>query len=200
MELSMIIAKAAELGNSVEAVDKEIKRNASVRCRLSKMPGRSDYATKMAEAEAENELLKAVRAHLKGAVKTVSTLTIEDIAKMDYVAVCNAIRSIQSKKTHTRWADDCLRDENGLYLPGTGEQYKEACRIEALLKDRREMLAPMKKAAIYLSDKETIALRNMINAAIEQFDASAGEVNYTGLEDGYVVITDLLDKLPEVND
>ena len=200
MELTMIIEKAAELGNSVEAVDKEIKRNASVRCRLSKMPGRSDYAIKMAEAEAENELLKAVRAHLKGAVKTVSTLTVEDIAKMDYMAVCSAIRSIQSKKTHTRWADDCLRDEEGLYIPGTGEQYKEACRIEALLKERRAALAPTKNAAIYLSDKEIIAIRNMIEATVEQFDASAGEVNYTGLEDGYVVITDLLNKLPEVTE
>ena len=56
MELTMVIEKAAELGNSIEAVDKEIKRNASVRCRLSKMPGSSDYAIKMAEAEAETSL------------------------------------------------------------------------------------------------------------------------------------------------
>lgn len=200
MELNMIIAKAAELGNSVEAVDKEIKRNASVRCRLSKMPGRSDYAVKMAEAEAENELLKAVRAHLKGSVKTVSTLTAEDIAKMDYVSVCSAIRSIQSKKTHTRWAEDCLRDEEGLYIPGTGEQYKEACRIEALLKDRRNELAPMKKAALYLSDEEVTVIRNIIAATIEQFESSAGEVDYTGIDDGITVVTELLTKLPEVND
>lgn len=145
MEQNMIIAKATELGNSMEQVTKAINKNASVRCRLNKMPGRADFALKMAEADAEHELLLAVKAYLQGPTKNVNTLTEEEISKMDYITVTKAIRAIQSKKTHTKWAEDCEKDEEGLFIPGTGEAYKEACRIEELLKARRAEVAPEKE-------------------------------------------------------
>lgn len=142
IEEMRVLQKAEELGNSVEAVTREIKRVASVKCRLNKMPGRSDYALKMANVTEEEELLKAVRDLLKGEPNNTSTLTEERIASMEYDEVIRAIRSIQSKKTHTKYADDCLRDEEGLFIPGSGESYKEACRIEDMLKARREELKP----------------------------------------------------------
>ena len=142
IEEMRVLQKAEELGNSVEAVTREIKRVASVKCRLNKMPGRSDYALKMASVTEEEELLKAVRDLLKGEPNNTSTLTEEKIASMEYDEVIKAIRSIQSKKTHTKYADYCLRDEEGLFIPGSGESYKEACRIEDMLKARREELKP----------------------------------------------------------
>ena len=110
IEEMRVLQKAEELGNSVEAVTREIKRVASVKCRLNKMPGRSDYALKMANVTEEEELLKAVRDLLKGEPNNTSTLTEEKVASMEYDEVIRAIRSIQSKKTHTKYADDCLRD------------------------------------------------------------------------------------------
>lgn len=142
IEEMRVLQKAEELGNSIEAVTREIKRVASVKCRLNKMPGRSDYALKMASVTEEEELLKAVRDLLKGEPNNTSTLTEDKIASMEYDEVIRAIRSIQSKKTHTKYADDCLKDEEGLFIPGSGESYKEACRIEDMLKARREELKP----------------------------------------------------------
>ena len=55
IEEMRVLQKAEELGNSVEAVTREIKRVASVKCRLNKMPGRSDYALKMASVTEEED-------------------------------------------------------------------------------------------------------------------------------------------------
>lgn len=148
----IIIAKAEELNNSVEKVNKELKRVASIKCRLRKMPGRADYATQLQRIEEDENLLKQVRDYLKGPKKNVNTLTEEAISTMDYITVCKAIRAIQSKKTHTRYADDCLRDSNGLFIPGSGESYKEACRIESLLKERREEIKPESSKVYYETD------------------------------------------------
>lgn len=147
-----IINKANELNNSVEAVYREIKKVASQKCRLKKMPGRIDYTIELQRIEAEEELLKQVRDYLKGPKKNVNTLTDEAIATMDYFAVCKALRCIQSKKTHTKYADDCLKDSKGLFIPGSGESYKEACRIESLLKARRDEVKPEDSGVFFASD------------------------------------------------
>ena len=151
-EMNKIIEKANELNNSVEAVYREIKKVASQKCRLKKMPGRVDYAIELQRVEAEEALLKEVKYYLKGHVQTVNTLTDEDIASMDYLTVCKAIRAIQSKKTHTKYADDCLRDSKGLFIPGSGPSYKEACRIESLLKARRDAVKPESSKVYYETD------------------------------------------------
>lgn len=151
-EMNKIIEKANELNNSVEAVYREIKKVASQKCRLKKMPGRVDYAVELKRIEDDEELLKQVRDYLKGPKKNVNTLSDEAIAVMDYISVCKAIRAIQSKKTHTKYADDCLRDKNGLFIPGSGESYKEACRIENLLKARRDEVKPEDSAVFFASD------------------------------------------------
>jgi hypothetical protein len=75
--------------------------------------------------------------------KTVNNLTAEDVEAMNYDEVCKAIRSIQSKKTHTKWAVDCKTDENGLIIPGTNPAYQEACRIERMLLERKQVLKPV---------------------------------------------------------
>lgn len=142
-DMTKVIAKAAELNNSIIELNKALKRVASAKTRLNHSPGLPDYNEKMAAILAEEQLLKNVRAYLTEPRKTVNDLTAEDIAAMDYDEVCKAIRSIQSKKTHTKYAEDCKKDENGLFIPGSGAMYLEACRIEEMLKARREELEPV---------------------------------------------------------
>lgn len=143
VDMTAIIAKSAELNNDLVKVNKELKRIASVKCRLKKAPGRVTYQTDMTACLQEEQLLKNVKSYLDAPRKTVNDLTSDDIDAMNYDEVCRALRSIQSKKTHTKWAEDCQKDADGLYIPGSGDAYKEACRIEDMLKARRDVLKPV---------------------------------------------------------
>lgn len=154
--MTEIIAKSAELDNDLVKVNKELKRIASIKCRLKKMPGRKDYEAEMTKILQEEQLIKNVRDYLAEPKKNVNNLTEEDIEKMDYDEVCKAIRSIQSKKTHTKWAEDCEKDESGLFIPGSGESYKEACRIEAMLIARRNAVKPVDAGHVRKSDLLTL--------------------------------------------
>jgi len=142
IDMTQVIAKAAELNNSITELNKALKRIASAKTRLNHAPGLPDYNLKMAATLQEEQLLKNVRAYLTEPRKTVNDLTAEDIAVMNYDEVCKAIRSIQTKKTHTKYAEDCKKDENGLFIPGSGAMFLEACRIEEMLKDRRAEISP----------------------------------------------------------
>ena len=150
--MTEIVTKAAELENDLVQVKKELKRIASMKCRLKKMPGRKTYQEEMTKILQEEQLLKNVRDYLDDPKKNVNTLTLEDISIMGYDEVCKAIRSIQSKKTHTKWAEDCERDENGSYIPVTGDSYKEACRIERMLVARRDAIKPINNSEVRKSD------------------------------------------------
>lgn len=158
IDMTQVVAKATELNNSVVELNRALKRVASAKTRLNHSPGLPDYNAKMAAILAEEQLLKNVRSYLTEPRKTVKDLTAEDIAAMDYDEVCKAIRSIQTKKTHTKYAEDCKKDENGLFIPGSGAMYQEACRIEDMLKERREELQPMGTVRFSRS-----ALRELIN-------------------------------------
>lgn len=142
IDMTKIVEKANELNCNMVEVNKALKRIASVKCRLKAAPGRADFQANLTACLQEEELLKNVRAYLTEPRKTVNDLDAADIEAMDYDEVCKAIRSIQSKKTHTKYADDCERDEHGLFIPGTGAMYQEACRIEEMLKERRDVLQP----------------------------------------------------------
>lgn len=152
MVTTEILTKCTELNHDIVKVNKELKRIASVKCRLKKMPGRATFELEMTKVLQEEELLKNVRDYLVGPRKNINNVTEEEIANMDYEEVCKAIRSIQSKKTHTKWAEDCKRDNEGMYIPGSGEQYLEACRIEALLIERRDELKPADNKRLRKSD------------------------------------------------
>ena len=158
IDMTQVIAKAAELNNDIVALNRELKRVASIKCRLKKAPGRLDYQANMTACLQEEQLLKNVRDYLVGPRKTVNELTADDIADMSYDEVCKAIRSIQSKKTHTKWAEDCLKDEEGLFIPGSGAMYQEACRIEGLLAARRAELKPATEGMI-----SVVALRDLLD-------------------------------------
>lgn len=157
IDMTAIIAKANELNNDMTELGRALKRVASVKTRLKQAPGRLDYQVKMTACLQEEQLLKNVRSYLTEPRKTVSNLDADDIAAMDYDEVCKAIRSIQSKKTHTKWADDCQKDEHGMFIPGSGAMYKEACRIEQMLLDRKNDIKPTSAGFSKAALRELIA-------------------------------------------
>lgn len=143
IDMTQVIEKATELNHSMVELNRALKRVASAKTRLNHAPNHPEYQTKMLAVLAEEQLLKNVRSYLTEPRKTVNDLTAEDIAAMNYDEVCKAIRSIQTKKTHTKYAEDCKKDESGLFIPGSGAMYIEACRIESMLQERRAELKPL---------------------------------------------------------
>lgn len=143
IDMTLVIEKAAELNNDLVEVNKALKRVASVKCRLKAAAGKPDFNENMTRCLQEEQLLKHVKGYLSEPRKTVNNLTAEDVEAMNYDEICKAIRSIQSKKTHTKWADDCKKDEDGMFIPGSGAMYKEACRIESMLLERKQELKPV---------------------------------------------------------
>ena len=91
--------KALELGQDLDVVKKELKRVASVKCRLLKQKGRPDYEMVLEEVLKEEQLLKEVRTYITGSKKTVTTFVQEDVDQLTYDETVKALKSIQSKKS-----------------------------------------------------------------------------------------------------
>ena len=127
-ELKMIEKKAQELNNDMEQVRKALRRVQSMKCNLLKQKGRSDYEAKMAQTLAEEQILKEVRSLLEPKGTTVTTMTQSDIDMLDFDQTVKAIKSIQSKKTHTRWLTD---------VEGDNDEFRRACHIESMLLRKR---------------------------------------------------------------
>lgn len=138
---------AAEYGNDLEAVAKELRRLQSVKCRLKKFKGRSDYEVKMTEVLQQEQVLKEVRSLLDPKEKPVTMYTEEDVAKLDYDETVKAVKTIQSKKCLTRW----LTDEDG-----NNDEYRKACQIEAWLNEHKKEIKPVEDCYIRRSDLQTI--------------------------------------------
>lgn len=142
------IEKVAEkFNNDVFEVSKELKRIQSVKCRLKKQKGRSDYESEMQKVLSYEQVLKEAKNLLDPKEKAVTMYEQSDVDQLDYDEVVKALKSIQSKKTNTRW----LTTEDG-----NNDEYRNACRIEAMLKERREILNPVKPEQIRKTDVQTI--------------------------------------------
>ena len=133
----------AELGNDLEKVQKELKRVQSVKCRLKKQKGKSSYEFVLLE----EQILKEVRQLLDPKEKTVTTFEQSDVDLLDYDETVKAIKSIQSKKTLTKWLTD---------VEGDNDEYRNACRIEEMLKEHRDNIRPIEETVVRKSDLMTI--------------------------------------------
>ena len=147
IDVTMVELKAVELGLDMETVKKELKRVASVKCRLLKQKGRPDYELALEEVLKEEQLLKEVRTYLTGSKKTVTTFEREDVEKLTYDETIKALRSIQSKKSLTRWLTD---------VEGDNDEYKNACRIEEMIKDHLKMVKPIEDNTVRKSDIQNV--------------------------------------------
>lgn len=155
-DMTAIVTKAEELNNDLTDVQRELKRVASIKCRLKKMPGRKSYQEEMTAILQEEQLIKNVRDYLSTPKRTINTITQDDIDAMTYDEVSKAIRAVQSKKTHTKWAEDCEKDESGLYVPGSGKSYKDACELERKLMARRDCVKPTDEGTIRKNDLRSL--------------------------------------------
>lgn len=145
--LKMVEEKALELGNDVLKVQSELKRIQSVKCRLKKQKGKSTYQAEMEAVLAEEQLLKEVRQLLNPKEKSVTMFEQDDVENLDYDETVKAIKSIQSKKTLTRW----LTTEEG-----NNDEFRNACRIEKMLLEHKAQIKPIDETTIRKTDLETI--------------------------------------------
>ena len=138
---------AEKFCNDVEAIAKELKRVQSLKCRLKKQKGKKTYEEEMTEVIKYEQVLKEARQLLDPKEKPTTQYTQEDVDKLDYDETIKAIRSIQSKKTLSRWLTD---------VEGDNDEYRNACTIEAMLIARRESIKPIDNGHIRKSDLQTI--------------------------------------------
>ncbi len=131
--MNTVELKAQELNNDMNEVKRELKRIASVKSRLKRQRGKSTYEVEMNEVLQYEELLKEVRNLLCGGQKSVPQYTIEDVQSLSYDETIRAIKSIQSKKSLTKWLTP---------IEGDNDEYRNACRVEQLLRDHKDTLQP----------------------------------------------------------
>jgi len=138
---------AQKFDNDVEKIARELKRIQTIKCRLKKQKGKSSYEKEMSEVLKYEQVLKEARQLLNPKEKPVTMYTQEDVDKLDYDETIKAIRSIQSKKTLTKWLTD---------VAGDNDEYRKACEIEKMLIARREKIKPVDSAHVRKSDIQTI--------------------------------------------
>ncbi len=142
------IEKVAEkFGNDMEEVAKELKRVQSLKCRLKKQKGKKTYEEEMTETVKYEQVLKEVRQLLDPKEKPVTMYTQEDVDQLDYDETIKAIRSIQSKKTLSKWLTD---------VEGNNDEYRKAVEIEKMLVERRESIKPVDNEYVRKTDLQTI--------------------------------------------
>lgn len=138
---------ALEFNNDLALVKKELRRIQSAKCRLGKQKGRKNYDQEMSEFLKQERVLVEVRNLLDPKEKTVTTFEQDDVDRLDYDETIKAIRSIQSKKTLTRWLTP---------NDGDNDEYREACRIEEMLKKHRDNIKPIDETTVRKTDLVTI--------------------------------------------
>lgn len=147
INLKDVEKKAKELNNDMLEVSKALKSIQSKKCRLKKMSGHVNYQKMLTEVLQEEELLKQVRQLLDPKEKSVTMYEQSDVDMLDYDETAKAIRSIQSKKTLTRY----LTTE-----AGNNDEYRHACKIEQMLIEHRNKIKPVDNEHIRKTDLLTI--------------------------------------------
>lgn len=138
---------AKKFNDDADAIAKELKRVQSIKCRLKKQKGKKSYENEMTEVVKYEQVLKEARQLLVPKKKFVTDFDESDVEQLDYDETVKAIRSIQSKKTNTKW----LTEE-----AGDNDEYRKACLIEQMLLKRRKELQPVDNEYVRKTDVQTI--------------------------------------------
>lgn len=147
VNLKEIETVAEKFNNDVELLAKELKRVQSLKCRLKKQKGKATYEAEMTEVVKYEQVLKEARQLLDPKEKPVTMYTQDDVDQLDYDETVKAIRSIQSKKTLTKWLTE---------KEGDNDEYRKACEIEKMLVERRESIKPVDNEYVRKTDVQTI--------------------------------------------
>jgi hypothetical protein len=138
---------AKNFDNDVNKIALELRRLQSIKCRLKKQKGKSTYEVEMTKVIQEEQALKEARALLNPKEKHVTQYEQSDVDMLDYDETIKAIKSIQSKKTLTRW----LTTEEG-----DNDEYRMACKIEQMLLEHKNNIKPIDETTIRKTDLVTI--------------------------------------------
>lgn len=134
------VKETAELYKmNIELVTNKIKSIQSKKSRLKKQKAKPTYNAEMAEVVAEEQLLKEVRQYLEPKEMTVTTMSKDDIKLLNYEETVRALKSIQSKKSLTRYNEDQT-------------EFNSACQIETWLKEHRETVKDVHDTVVRKSD------------------------------------------------
>ena len=144
--LKNVEEKMKEFQN-LEEIKRELKRLQSLKCNLKKNKFQKDYEAKMTAILQEEQLMKEVRDLFNPKKKFVTELTQEDVDRLDWDETIKAIKSIQSKKYHTRWLTP---------VEGDNYEYRSACRIEEMLLNHKNEVRPIEETVVRKSDIQTI--------------------------------------------
>jgi hypothetical protein len=125
------IQEVAEKFGTIETINLEIKKVQSIKCRLKKMKFKSSYNSEMTEVLKYEQILKEAKNLLNPREKYVTEFNEDDVAKLTIEQTIKAIRSIQSKKTLTKYKEMDIALNN---------EYQNALKIEALLVAHKEQL------------------------------------------------------------
>lgn len=120
--------------DSLDSVKKELKRIQSLKCRLQKQKGKHSYEAEMTAVLQQEQAVKEVRRLLDNSEKPVTQYEQDDVDILDYDQTIKALRSIQSKKSLSKWLND---------REGDNDTYREACRIEQMLVGHRNQIKPV---------------------------------------------------------
>jgi len=146
--MNTVEMKAQELNNDMNEVKRELKRVASIKSRLKRQQSKSTFEQEMSEVLQYEGLLKEVRSHLSnGSSKSVPQYTEEDVQQLSYDETIRAIKSIQSKKSLSKWLTP---------IEGDNDEYRNACRVEDLLRAHKETLQPSDTNSVSKNDIQSI--------------------------------------------
>ena len=145
--LKQIEKVVKEFNNDEMLIAKELKRIQSVKCRLKKQKGKSTYEKEMTEVLKYEQILKEAKNLLNPKEKFVTDYNQDDVNQLDYDETIKAIRSIQSKKTLSKWLTD---------IEGDNDEYRKACEIEKMLVERRNQIKPVDNEFVRKTDVQTI--------------------------------------------
>lgn len=155
IDMTKVQLTAAEYNNDTEMVTKKIKSVQSMKSRLKKQKTKPTYNEEMAAIVAEEQLLKEVRQYLEPKEQTVTTMSKEDIALLNFEETVRALKSIQSKKSLTRYNEDQT-------------EFEHACQIETWLKEHRELVKDV---------HDTVVRKSDINDIIEHLEQQEGTLD-----------------------
>lgn len=138
---------AQKFDNDLVQINKELKRVASIKSRLKKQKGRSNYEEEMTKVLGYYQVLVEAKQLIDPKDKKVTQYTQEDVDQLDYDETVKAIRSIQSKKTNSKWLTT---------VEGDNDEYRKACEIEKMLIEHRNMVRPVDDEYIRKTDLQTV--------------------------------------------
>lgn len=147
INLKEIEQVAVELNHDMEEVRKELRKIQSIKCRLKKQKNKPSYETDMTKVLKREQILKEVRNLINPREKFVTEFDQDDVNQLDYDETMKAIKSIQSKKTLSKYLT---------VNAGDNDEYRNAVRIEEMLLKHKQEVQPVDDEHVRKSDVETI--------------------------------------------